>query len=257
MRKGISSFTTPLSIIFTLTALFASTQIAQSLADEVISVLPVTDPTPASTDVPAPVDPSSSPAPAPTDAPSPSSAPAPSDSPAPTASPSAINSASPAPSPSETPPAPSANQQLILHVPDVVKVDPRARSLFMPQIDMYGAGNLLVCATSSNLIFDVGQKDVADGASLPLLKGEFTTNLVLGGQGFSAAGILNSDGGLKVIGAGTGVGNKSFLLRFVLMSKPSSDAKFCSAARASNTRMVQISPLDLGMDLPKGNVSLK
>jgi hypothetical protein len=146
---------------------------------------------------------------------------------------------------------------MVLHVPAVVKVDPRAHSFFMPQIDMYGSGNLLICVSASNLVFDIGQKNQGDGASLPLLKGEFTNNLVLGGNGFSAAGVLNADGGLKVIGAGGGVGNKSVVLRFVSMTKPTADSKFCSSAAASNTRIVQISALDLGMDLPKGNVSLK
>jgi hypothetical protein len=255
MGRKSFSLATPASIIITLTALFLSTQIAQSLADEVINVLPIADPTPAATDSAAPVTPTPSDTPAPTETASPTAEPAPSDSPSPTTEPSA--SPSPTPSPTETPPAPEPNQQMILHVPSVVKVDPRARAFFMPQIDMYGAGNLLVCASSPNLIFDVGQKNLADGPALPFLKGEFTTNLVVGGQGFSAAWILNSDGGLKVIGAGTSVGNKSVLLRFVLMTKPSADAKFCSAARSSNTRIVQISPLDLGMDLPKGDVSLK
>jgi hypothetical protein len=255
MRRGFSSFSTPVSIVITLTALFASTQIAQSLADEVISVLPVSDPTPAPTDSPAPIDPTSSAAPTPTDTPSPTSTPAPSDSPSTT--PTASASASPSPSPTETPPAPTANQNIILHVPAVVKVDPRARSFFMPQIDMYGSGNLLICLSSPNLVFDIGQKNLADGASLPLLKGEFTSNLVLGGTGFSAAGILNADGGLKVIGAGGGVGNKSVIMRFISMTKPTADSKFCAFAAPSNTRIVQISPLDLGMDLPKGDVSLK
>lgn len=248
---------TPLSIIFTLTALLLTTQIAQSLADEVINALPITDPAPAVTESPAPMDPSASPTPSDSGSPTPAPAPTNSTSPTPSPTPTDSVSPSPTPSPTETPPAPAPDQQMILHVPSVVKVDPRARSLFMPPIDMYGAGNLLVCASSPNLIFDVGQKNLADGATLPLLKGEFTNTLVIGGAGFSAAGILNSDGGLKVIGAGTGVGNKSVLLRFVLMTKPSADAKFCSLARASNTRIIQISSLDLGMDLPKGDVSLK
>lgn len=233
------------------------TLIAPTMADEMIPppadvVVPV--------DVP-PADPSPA-AVAPTDTPAPIASPAAAPNTDPTADPTPVASASASPSPTPTKPPPHAiaNQVMQIQAPTVLRVDPRARSLFLPQISVFNAsGILLVCINGANMGFDVNTKNLNDAElfNKDTFAGDYTSFVRFAGStGFSNA-VLNNDGGLRAFSYSNGVAGKYVLLRFVSISEPSVNPALCNDGSASNTRIVQIAPLGIDLDMKKGDVTLK
>jgi hypothetical protein len=246
-------------LLIALACLALISVLPSSFATDVIDTLtgavaaPVVDTPPAE---PAPA--------APTDAPSPSAAPVPSDSPAPVASPAAAvaptSSATPTPSPTPTPPHAIANQNMTIMVPGVLAVDPRAHTVFLPQIYVANAGNLLVCASSSYGSFDAHVMDMSGTKGTPSsleISGSFTPYLRISGLGTQAAYLINSGPGMRVFSNARSLAGSYVQLRFVALSEVSSDPKLCNDGSPSNTRTIHLRGLDLDLNMVKGDVTLK
>jgi hypothetical protein len=214
------------------------------------------------------VDPSVSPTDSPTVSPSATTtaAPAPSLSPGP----AATNSA-PAPAPSDstsgsTSPTSSttklgphaiANQAMTIRTPAVVTVDPRARSVYLPQIAAFGADNLLVCISNSQLLFDIAGQNQIDPKKGVLIIGDQSTTLLASGVGSAPIALVNGQSGLQVISQNGGIANKSINLSFVALSEPSLNPALCGDGIPSNNRTISIQSIGLNVDMLKGDVTLK
>ena len=248
-------------------ALLLISQFARTMAAELIPGIsapvenvapaesPATNPTVAPTDIAtnsptfAPTD---SPAPTPPPAPTPTNSatiPAPSDSTSPSANPSSTAAKLPAHA--------IADQRMTIHTPSVVTVDPRARSLYLPQISVLGPANLLVCISSSQVSFDIAGQNQTDPKKGTLITGDQSTNLRASGAGSSPIALINGLNGLRAISQNTGIANKSINLSLVALSEPSLNPALCGDGSPSNNRTISIQGIGLNVDMLKGDVTLK
>jgi len=229
-------------------ALLLVAQFARTMAADLIPADPI-----AIVDAP-------SAAPAPSDSAAPSPAPSPTDvAPAPTIEPTPIDSPAPSASPSPTLIAPHAlaDQSMTIRIPTSVSVDPRAKSVYLPQIAAYGPANLLVCVSSGQVAFDIAGQNQSDPKLGTLVAGDQTPFVRASGSGSSAVGAVNSSNGLRAISLTQGIPNTFITFSFVALSEPSINPALCNAGSASNTRTISIQSIGLNIDMAGGDVTLK
>ena len=198
----------------------------------------------------------------PSETPAPTSDPTASEAPVPESTNSAEPSESPTPTPSPTPKPPHAleNQAMRIIAPSTVNVDPRARSLFLPQIYVASSGNLLICAHSNLAAFDANVGNVAAQAKGPSsleITGAYTRSLRISALGSQAASMINSGNGLRVFSNYRALAGSYVQLSFVALSEVSADPKLCNDASPSNTRTIYLRGLGLDLNMVKGDVTLK
>ena len=261
LRKALIAFSA-LAFISVLPSSFAS-----DVIEAVIEIV-----APPASDAPADVvvaDPASNapaetPAATPAETPAPTPAPTATDTPAPvpSATASADPSASPTPTPTPTPKPPHAiaNQHMTIIAPQSVSVDPRARSLFLPQIYVASSGNLLICTSSNLAAFDANVGNVAaavKGPSSLEITGAYTPSLRISGLGSQAAWMINSGNGLRVFSNYRALAGSYVQLSFVALSEVSANPKFCNDGSPSNTRTIYLRGLGLDLNMVKSGVTLK
>jgi hypothetical protein len=198
----------------------------------------------------------------PAETPAPTPVPTATNTPTPEASPSVAPSATPTPTPTPTPKPPHAlaNQSMTIIAPQSVNVDPRARSLFLPQIHVASAGNLLVCASSNLAAFDANVGNVAaavKGPSSLEITGAYTPSLRISGLGSQAAWIINSGNGLRVFSNYRALAGSYVQLSFVALSEVSANPKLCNDGSPSNTRTIYLRGLGVDLNMIKSGVTLK
>ena len=181
------------------------------------------------------------------------------DEPVPTTSPTASPTPSPTPTPTPTPAKAIANQSMWIIAPNQVNIDPRARSVFIPRIHVANSGDLLICASSTLGSFDSNIPNISSGDEESSLEisGAYTPYLRISGVGSQAAGIINSGNGLRVFSANKGLAGSYIQLRFVALSKVSSNPKLCSDGSPSNTRTIYLRGLGLDLNITKSGITLK
>lgn len=177
----------------------------------------------------------------------------------PSPAPSETSTAKPSPTPSPTPPHAIANQSMRIVIPSKVVVDPRARSVFLPRVQVSNSGVLLICATSGISSFDANTANTSDGdkKSTVEVAGVNTSYLRISSFGPTAVAILNSGNGLRVFSPSRGIAGTSIQLRFVALSDLSTDPKLCNAADASNTRTISLRGLAVDLNVTKSGITLK
>ena len=248
-------------VLLLLLPLLLLTGLPRSFAEDVIAPIidaitaPITDQPPADT----PADPSASP--------SAQADPVPTDSPTPTADPAPTNTATasptptPTPSPTPTPPHAITDQRMVINAPQSVAVDPRAHSVYLPQISVSNNGSLLICATTNLTSLDIGYGDTpkSDGKDLPtlIINGSNSSRLQIASIGNQAAYLLNGSRGVRAYSNGRGVAGSYINLQFVALSEPSVNPSLCSSGNLSNNRTIYLRSLDLDLNMVKGEVRLK
>jgi len=248
-------------VLLLLLPLLLLTGLPRSFAEDVIAPIidaitaPITDQPPADT----PVDPSASP--------SAQADPVSIDSPTPTADPAPTNTATasptptPTPSPTPTPPHAITDQRMVINAPQSVAVDPRAHSVYLPQISVSNNGSLLICATTNLTSLDIGYGDTpkSDGKDLPtlIINGSNSSRLQIAGVGNQAVFLLNGSRGVRAYSNGRGVAGSYINLQFVALSEPSVNPSLCSSGNLSNNRTIYLRSLDLDLNMVKGEVRLK
>jgi hypothetical protein len=143
--------------------------------------------------------------------------------------------------------------------PSEVKIDPRARSVFIPKMHVANGGNLLICASSTLGSFDANIPNISSGEKESSLEisGAYTPYLRISGIGSQAAGIINSGNGLRVFSPSNGLAGSYIQLRFVALSKVSNNPKLCSDGSPSNTRTIYLRGLGLDLNITKSGITLK
>jgi hypothetical protein len=146
-----------------------------------------------------------------------------------------------------------------IYAPDQDSIDPRARSVFIPRIHVANSGDLLICASSTLGSFDSNIPNISSGDEESSLEisGAYTPYLRISGVGSQAAGIINSGNGLRVFSANKGLAGSYIQLRFVALSKVSSNPKLCSDGSPSNTRTIYLRGLGLDLNITKSGIKLK
>jgi len=261
IRDGI----TPRKALLVFSALVFISVLPNSFASDVIEA--VTEAVGEMVESPAPeapaeevlVEPTSD---APAETPAETPAPVVTDEPTPGPTKPAEPSESPTPTPSPTPAPPHAlkNQEMRIIAPRTVNVDPRARSLFLPQIYVANSGNLLICATSNVGAFDAHVGNVAaaeKGPSSLEINGAYTPSLRISSLGSQAAGIINSGNGLRVFSHQRALAGSVVQLTFVSLSEVSANPKLCNDGSPGNTRTIYLRGLGVDLNMIKSGVTLK
>ena len=168
-------------------------------------------------------------------------------------------SPSPTPSPTPLPPMATSSQEMLITLPGSLRVDPRATSVFMPQIQFVSNNALLVCIASSNLLFDLGSYRVSDDREeeYVLVKGDRTSFLLISGYPVFVNSLLNSQSGLRIYREGGAIGNHFALFRFVDLTKPAVEESLCLDGNQANNRFLTMVPLGLSQNISKAKVGLK
>jgi hypothetical protein len=230
----------------------------RSLAEDLLSPIIGTVDEPVETQTPAPTE---SPSPEPTESPSPE----PTESPttAPTLTPSVPASAKASPvasidsptamaTPPPLPPHAIKDQLMRIAAPSTVSTDPRARSVFLPRLQVSGVDTLLVCgysnATSVSFTSTVpGVESVGSGSSIFRVSGP--AHLVMAS--------LNSEMGARVVSTTKAIPGSIVSFSFVALSKPSTNEALCNDGSPSNNRTISFRALNIDLNIIKDGVRLK
>jgi len=173
--------------------------------------------------------------------------------------PTSTASSTPSPSPTPIPPHAVADQNLVIQLPKRMSVDPRARTIQLPQMVVYGSPYILACLNSSQIIFALSHPDTAVNSSAGnvLVAGSGTTNVRISGSPWQVMSVLNSVNGMRLYSAGTALANHGAAFAFIAVSEPTIKPALCGDFAVSNYRTLYFQPLGLNIDMVNGNVTLK
>lgn len=156
------------------------------------------------------------------------------------------------------PPEVTTTQGITLRVPQTVRVDPRARGVFLPGIYADSINSMMVCLSSDSLSIDVGTQGLVDSIDSENLKvsGDRSEFLVVSGVSQNVITLLNGTLGMRVYRNTGGVANQDLSLQFVDLSKPSLDSGFCDRSVMGNRRTITLLPLALEQRISDGKIRL-
>ena len=176
----------------------------------------------------------------------------------PLSSPSPISS-QPTPSPTPSPtPIWTTNQNLEIHIPSSVQVDPRAYSVFLPNFYFAEPQFIQTCITGDHLSFDIGQKGEVDASISAQIgsAGDLTSNLVIAGTPSTVNQLLGSFGGLQALSQNGPLDGAVVKVSTVALLKPSLDPAYCHRAAPENVHLVHLKSFGLTLRLMKGTLIL-
>ena len=183
----------------------------------------------------------------------------PTDSATPSTNPGLTDTATSSPSP--MPAHAIADQHMVINTPQYFAVDPRAHSVYLPQLSISNSGNLLICATTNLSSIDIGQSDtpISDGKNPPsqIISGSNSSNLQIAGIGNQASILFNGSMGARAYSSNRAVAGSYINLKFVALSEPSENPALCNSGSVSNNRTINLRALDLDLNMIKGDVRLK
>ena len=163
------------------------------------------------------------------------------------------------PTPKRIPPQALTNQSLAVQVPNRIAVDPRARSIQLPRIAVFGSRYVLACLNSADTTFEISQPDTSSSTPLDgaLVAGNGTTELEVSGTRGQVMAALNTSNGLWLYSVGNGIAGHSARFTFVALTEPSVNPALCDEFSVSNSRTIYFLPLGINLDMVNGNVTLK
>jgi hypothetical protein len=160
-----------------------------------------------------------------------------------------------APTPTPTPLAPMVEQNMRIAVPQIIPVDPRARSALLPSIFFSGTGTLLLCIDSNQDSISIAGPLINSDSFFS--QGNGTNHFAISGPVDEVLTAVNGYGMTRIFSTYSGLGNTTLDFRFIAMNQVSSDFSFCSQADASNTRTLHFQAVDLNLDMTKASVRVK
>jgi hypothetical protein len=229
-----------------------------SLAEDLLSPIVGTVDAPVGASSPGPTD---SPAPAEAPTPDPTSSITPEASPMPAPSGSAlpeapvvatIDSLTASAPTTPVPPVAIADQFMRIAVPASVSTDPRAHSVFLPQLNVSAVETLLVCGYTNapSVSFTSGFLGVESA-------GSGSQFFRISGPAHLVMASLNSDLGARVTSTSKAIPGSVVSLSFVALSKPSISANLCNDGSPSNNRTISFRALNMDLNMIKDGVRLK
>lgn len=180
--------------------------------------------------------------------------------PAPAPAPTALQSETPStPVEEDAPPKALPMEGIVAQLPIESSVDPRAQVTLLPRISFTGPQYLILCINARNAVVDVMEKGQPNNASADNLyvSGDLTSNLVLSGEPALVTGALNSKGGMRISSLGGFLSSAALEFEAVATDKFALDPSLCQLARANNRRALTFKAIGLGLEVRKGEVTLK
>jgi hypothetical protein len=146
-----------------------------------------------------------------------------------------------------------------INLPTVLPVDPRAIYRSFPNVNISGPHHLVACINASNINFDIYAKNSVDSSfnGRQLVRGDLTSDLIISGSTEQVVAILNSYGGMRLVGARGPLGGLYLNFTLTAMTAPSLNPIHCAQGSAENTRSIYLRPLGLGQNLKKNGLTLK
>lgn len=156
------------------------------------------------------------------------------------------------------PPELTTTQAITIRVPQSVRVDPRAQSVFLPQIYAESLNTLMICLSSDSLLMDIGSQGLEDSIDSDVLKvsGDRSAYLVISGDPETVISVLNGVAGIRAFRSSGGVANQNLAITLVDLSRPSLDTGFCERPAGGNRRIVTFAPLALEQRITDGKIRL-
>jgi len=167
----------------------------------------------------------------------------------------------------------------VVHIPSTVKVDPRARTIFLPKFVGSGNENLEMCLSAPNSRIKI----IATGPVTPVYR-EATTvyktetgtistptslvpvdaivgnggnKLILTGTLSNIVNTINGDRGLIVESTSGELSGSDVLVKLVSLSEPSTDSHYCEESTTmSNSYEIHLQPLNVELNQAIGVVKL-
>ena len=166
-----------------------------------------------------------------------------------------------APSPIKIPPHAVENQNMILQIPRIQRLDPRAKLFNLPQVNFYteGSSYMMLCMNSTWGVIDLGAKAIKDStlSENVFIQGDLSNSAKIAGASSQVLDIFNSYGGLRLMGPdGKPVVGTNLLLRFVAISEPTDNFALCGESEESGQWLIQLQPLGLQVDTKKNPLNL-
>ena len=155
-------------------------------------------------------------------------------------------------SPTPVPPRAIADQKMRIAVPATVSTDPRARSVFLPRLQISGLETLLICgySTASSINFTPGIQGVeSEGSGSPSFRISGPAQLVMAA--------FNGDMGARITSTSKAIPGSVVSLSFIALSKPSMNKELCNDGSPSNTRTISFRALNMDLNMIKDGVRLK
>lgn len=165
------------------------------------------------------------------------------------------------PTPTKIPPHAVANQDMLIQIPRVQRLDPRATQVKLPQVNFYAQGSpyLMLCMNSSRGIIDLQVKGIDDTFTTKdiFIYGDLSTSVQIAGTSSQVLNIFNSYGGLKLRGPeGRSVIGTNLYMRFVAISEPTDNFALCGQTSNAAQWNLEIQPLGLQVNTKKNPVTL-
>ena len=155
-------------------------------------------------------------------------------------------------SPTPVPPRAIADQKMRIAVPATVSTDPRARSVFLPRLQISGVETLLICgySTASSVNFIPGIQGVeSEGSGSPSFRISGPAQLVMAA--------FNGDMGARITSTSKAIPGSVVSLSFIALSKPSINKELCNDGTPSNNRTISFRALSMDLNMIKDGVRLK
>ena len=166
------------------------------------------------------------------------------------------SSPTPTPSPSVLPPN---LQKYSLGIPSTVLVDPRAQTVYFPEIELSGTASTLVCISSDYGQIDINQRNTVDDSPTGVLKisGDSTNYVLVSGPASIIASAINGNGGLALYSYSRPISKIVITFRVVAVSESVLNPTFCPSASSENIKISQIKALGINLDTKKGSIPLR
>lgn len=166
-----------------------------------------------------------------------------------------------APSPTKIPPHAVSNQNMLIQIPRVIRVDPRATLANLPVVNFYAYGSpyLMLCMNNSRGSIDVETKGIDDSFSSKdvFIQNDLSGSVQISGTSSQVLNIFNNFGGLRLKGSsGKGVVGANLYLRFVAISEPTDNFALCSESASSSQWYLEVQPLGLQVSTKKNPLNL-
>lgn len=158
------------------------------------------------------------------------------------------------------PPPPRLVQSQLMNIrfPTNLRVDPRAKSVFLPQVTINSDNTVLLCISSSNLFFDVGGYGMVEDINLQdfIVNGDMSNNLKISGPAPIVEATINANMGLKIYSSTLATPNSTAIVRLAKIDKVSSSESLCSESDISNLRSIRIDILGLSQTITKAEIGI-
>lgn len=147
-----------------------------------------------------------------------------------------------------------------LKVPQSILVDPRAHSVFLPNVILYGEGFATVCIKSPYGDIDVAKKQSIESLLQPqnvIVTGDESNFVVVSGEVNSIENFLNSSKGISFYNERTPLMNSVLEFLVTPQRKAIIDDNSCVSSVSQSWQKIEIRPLDLTLGIVKGEIPLR